>query len=122
MSLHNARFFRRLPALVSAAVLVHAGSAIAADSAGDIQQQVKDVLTGTSTTYSPRAEVSYHEAVRPTADVQDFAKRLLLGTTTSPAATAEQNHSVSAQADTHSDIQANVRVFLRGESRVGAGS
>ena len=49
MSLHIAKLFSRPLALAAVALVIHVGTATAADSTGDTQQQMKELLTGTTT-------------------------------------------------------------------------
>ena len=51
MSLHIAKRFIRPLVLASAAIFFHISVASAADSAGDVQQQMRELLTGTTTAH-----------------------------------------------------------------------
>jgi hypothetical protein len=80
MSLHIVKAFNRPLVLISAALLVHIGGAFAADSAGGAQQQMRELLGGRTATGA--AQLSQQRdagTVRPTADVQELARRLLSG-------------------------------------------
>ena len=80
MSLNIPRSLRRSLAIASAVLLVHGGSAAAANPQGDIQQQVRDFLTGNVAMHSiARPERPAGEALRSNPDAQEFARRLLLG-------------------------------------------
>jgi len=48
MSLHIVKFFSRPLSIISAALLIHVGGAVAADSAGDAQQQARNCWLGES--------------------------------------------------------------------------
>jgi len=90
MSLHIAKLFSRPLALASAALVIHIGAATAADSTGDIQQQMKELLAGTSAAHSaPQSGPRDGEVTTPTADAQELVKQLLLGPTASPLGGAE---------------------------------
>src|ERR1700704_2499884 len=79
MPLHIAKFLSPPLALISAALLIHVGGAVAADSAGDAQQQARELLAGRIATQSAPSERRAEGAVRPTGDAQERARRLLLG-------------------------------------------
>jgi hypothetical protein len=86
MSLHIAKCFNRPLALISAALLVHIGGAFAADSAGGTQQQVSDLLAGRAATGATQlSEKRDVGTLRPSADVQEPARRLLSGVADSRA-------------------------------------
>jgi len=126
MSLHIAKLFKSPLALASAALVIHISAATAADSTGDIQQQVRDFLTGTTTAHSaPQPGPREGNSPSPTADSQEFVKRLLLGTTASRVRGYEAiKHTEVAgtlgetnpkqRPVPHSDIQAAVRQVLLG--------
>ena len=54
MSLHIAKLFKSPLALAGAALVIHIGAATAADSTGDTQQQMRELLTGTTPLTPPR--------------------------------------------------------------------
>jgi len=84
MSLHLVKSFSRPLSLISAALLLHIGGAVAADAAGDVQQHMREVLAGGAVIRSaPSSERRDDTAGRPTPDAQELAKRLLLGITDS---------------------------------------
>jgi hypothetical protein len=127
MSLHIAKLFKSPLALASAALVIHISAATAADSTGDIQQQVRDLLTGTTTAHSAQQSGPREgNSTSPTADSQEFVKRLLLGTTTGSRVGGYEAIKHSEVAGTsgetnpkqrpvpHSDIQAAVRQVLLG--------
>jgi len=90
MSLHTAKLFNNPLSLAAAAFVIHIGAATAADSTGDMQQQMKALLAGTNTAHSsPQSASRDGKVTSPTADAQDFVKQLLLGTTGSRARGAE---------------------------------
>jgi hypothetical protein len=81
MSRHIAKLFTRPLALAATALVLHVGVATAADSKGNIQQQVREMLTGTSTTHFVTQSGPHDAKVTPPAvDSQQFVKQLLLGT------------------------------------------
>ncbi|MDB6106447.1 MAG: hypothetical protein JWO52_6446 [Gammaproteobacteria bacterium] len=127
MSLHIAKLFKSPLALASAALVIHISAATAADSTGDIQQQMKELLTGTTTAHSaPQSGPREGNSTSPTVDAQEFVKQLLLGTTGSRLRSAETiKHSEAAVPSdktdpkqrpvAYSDIQAAVRQDLLGQ-------
>ena len=46
MSLHIVKSFSRSSSLIAVALLIRIGGAVAADSAGDVQQQMRELLAG----------------------------------------------------------------------------
>lgn len=86
MSTHILGFFSRPLALTAALLLVHAGTAVAADPAGDVQQQMREMLAGAIPAHSaPPAARGDDSARRPRSDdVEQQLRRLLLGVTGSP--------------------------------------
>jgi hypothetical protein len=124
MSLHIVRSFSRPLTLISAVLLIHIGGAVAADSAGDVQQQMRELLAGRIATQSaPPSERRDDRTVRPTADVQELARRLVLGVTeprvqdtqamTRPES-AEGVSTLQKRLLAHDDAQAMARRLLLG--------
>ena len=134
MSLHIVKSFSRPWPLISAALLIHIGGAAAADSAGDVQKQMSELLAGRITTQStPSSERHDERAVQPTGDVQELARRLLQGTTSSHVQGTQamtRSGNAAAPAATlperllvHEDVQAMARRLLTGQrSAAAAGS
>jgi len=127
MSLHIAKFFSRPLSVISAALLIHVGGAVAADSAGDAQQQARELLAGRITTQSaPPSEQRADRAVRPTGDAQEQARRLLLGMTdsgvqstkpiTRPDNAAAPVEFTQKGVLVHGDAQAMARRILLGRA------
>ena len=80
MPLHILKSFNHPLTLISAALLVHIGGAVAADSAGGIQQQMRGLLAGGNATQATQlSEQRDDGTARPIADVQELARRLLSG-------------------------------------------
>jgi hypothetical protein len=133
MSLHIVKFLSRPLSVISAAVLIHVGSAVATDSAGDVHQQARELLAGRITTQSaPPSERRAERAVRPTADAQELARRVLLGvgdsgvrgskpTTRPDNAAAPVEFTVRKSVLDHGDAQAMARGLLQGRGNA-AGS
>lgn len=127
MSLHIAKLFSRPLALALAALVIHVGAATAADSTGDIQQQIKEWLTGATTAHSaPQSGLRDGQVMSPTADAQERAKQLLLGTTGSRVGGAEtirRSEVAGASGETepqqrplaYGDAQAAARQLLLGQ-------
>jgi hypothetical protein len=84
MSIHIPKSFTRSSSLMAAALLIRVGGAMAADSAGDVQQQMRDVLAGRSAARSALT-TEWHDAETPgpSADAHELARRLVLGVTDS---------------------------------------
>jgi hypothetical protein len=132
MSLHIVKFLSRPLALISAALLIHVGGAVAADSAGDAQQQARELLAGRIATQSAPSERRAEGAARSTADAQELARRLLLGVTDSGVqaakpmtrpdnAAAPVELTVQKSVPAHGDAQAMARRLLLGQANA-AGS
>ncbi len=131
MSLHIVKFLSR--SFIAAALLVHVGGAVAADSAGDVQQQIRELLAGKIATRSqPPAERRADRAVRPTGDAQELARRILLGVTESGVqgtksttrpdnAAAPVEFTEQKSVLLHGDAQAMARRLLLGQANA-AGS
>jgi hypothetical protein len=127
MSLHTANLFKNPLALAGAALVIHIGAAMAADSSGDAQQQARELLTGTTTAHSAAQPPSRDDKVtRPTADAQELARQLLLGRTGSRVGGADaikQSEIAGASRETarharpaaHGDAQAAARQLLLGQ-------
>lgn len=86
MSHHNAKHFSPSLILASAALLIHIGVATAADSKGDIPQQAKESLAGTTKTHYA---LQAGKELSPTPDAQELARQLLLGSHPSHGASTE---------------------------------
>jgi len=127
MSLHIAKLFKSPLALASAALVIHISAAAAADSTGDIQQQMKELLAGTITAHSaPQSAPREGKVTGPTADAQELARQVLLGTAGSRVGRHEATkHSEVAGASreigqkqrpvAYSDITAAMRQLLLGQ-------
>ena len=128
MSLHIVKFLSRSLSLIAAALLVHVGVVVAADSAGDVQQQMRELLAGKIAPRSqPPSERRADRAVRPTGDAQELARRVLLGVTESgvqgtKSITRPDNAAAPVEFTDqksvlfHGDAQAMARRILLGQS------
>ena len=123
MSLHTAKLFKNPLALAGAALVIHIGAA----TAGDVQQQARELLTGTIATHSaPQSPPREGKVSRQTADAQESARALLLGTTSrvggaetikqSEVAGASGESARKARPEGHGDAQAAARQLLLGQS------
>jgi hypothetical protein len=131
MSLRIVKSFNRSLALVSAALLIPIGSAVAAEAAGGVQEQMRELLAGRIATQATQASEP-HATLRPTGDVQELARRLLSGVTDArgPGTQAMTPPESAAGALTlqkglraHVDAQAMAQQLLLGQrSAVAAGS
>jgi hypothetical protein len=127
MSRHIAKLFKAPLVLASAALVIHISAATAADSKGDIQQQMRELLTGTPTThFVPQSEPRDGKVTTGAVDSQEFVKQLLLGTAAYRVGGAESNkHSEVSGASGKTepqkrpvasvDMQAAVRQLLLGQ-------
>ena len=134
MSLHIAKLFKNPLTLASAALVLHIGTATAADSTGDIQQQLRELLAGTPTAHSAsQPRPLERNATSPTVDSQEFLRQLLGAATPSHVGDAETiKHSEIAGASgetagkarpgAQADVQAAMRQFLLGRPVTGNAS
>jgi hypothetical protein len=134
MSRHIAKLFTRPLVLTATALVLHVGAATAADSQGDIQQQVREMLTGTATThFVPQSGPHDGKVTSPAVDSQEFARRLLLGAAAYRVGGPEtsKHAEVSAASDTTNaqkrpvasiDMQAAVQKMLLGQSHASDAS
>jgi hypothetical protein len=127
MPLHTIKLFSLPLALAAAALVIQVGTA-AADSTGDTQQQMKELLTGTPTPAhsTPQSGPRDGKVTIPTAEAQESVKQLLLGTSGSDRRGAETiKHSEVARASNatnpqqrkvaYSDTHAAVQQVLLGQ-------
>jgi hypothetical protein len=133
MSLHIVKSFSRPLSLTAVALLIHIGGAVAADAAGDVQQQMRELLAGKIATHSAQpSEGREDKTLRPTADAQELARRLLLGVSDSrvqgtqgmtPPESAEGVSTLQEGSLAHNDAQAMARRLLLGQrNAVAAGT
>ena len=130
MSPRIAKLIRPL-ALAAAAVFFHVSVASAGDSTGDVQQQMKELLTGTATAHfaSQSAPRDGDTLSTRTVDSPEFVKQLLLGRS-SGAASSKRSEVAGDSAKTQAregpvayrDSQAAVRHVLLGQSRASDAS
>ena len=133
MSPRFTRFFTHPLALLPAAFLVHIGAAVAGDSAGDVQQQVRDLLSGRSQAqFGAPAEQSADRTAKSPGDAHDSARRLLLGLTESTGpgsramarpenAAAQVSSAVQRNTHGYHDAQATARSLILGRSNAATG-
>ena len=126
MSRHIAKLFKAPLVIASAALVMHIGAATA-DSKGDIQQQMRELLSGTTPThFVPQSESRDGKVTTRTVDSQEFVQQLLLGTAAFRVGGAETiKHPEVAQASGKTeplkraaasvDMQAQVRQLLLGQ-------
>lgn len=132
MSLRIVKTFDHSLALVSAAVLVHIGGAVAADSAGGVQQQMRELLGERIAIHATLSEQRDDATVAPAADVQRLARRLLSGVTEShvadtqaitPPESADAALTLQKGLRAQNDAQAMAQRLLLGQRyAVAAGS
>jgi hypothetical protein len=123
MSLPIGKFFCP-SALIATALLIHTGTALAADAAGDLQQQMRELLAGRITAQSAQPSQRRDDrTVSRTADVLELERRLLLGATDSRAQGAEAMTRPDSAAGmstvkkdllAHEDAQSSARHLLLG--------
>lgn len=124
MSIRITQSLSRALPIAAAALIMHIGSAAAASPQGDIQQQMRDVLTGSTATHAiAHSESDPATAVRSNVDAQAFARQLLLGwsvsqveraNATKQKLQAEASES-SQQSQSDDDFQSTVRQSILGE-------
>ena len=130
MSPRIAKLIRPL-ALAAAAVFFHISVASAGDSTGDVQQQMKELLTGTATAHfdsqsAPRDSDTVSTRI---VDSQEFVKQLLLGRS-SGAESGKRSEVAGDSAKTQArerpvayrDSQVAVRHVLLGQSHASDAS
>lgn len=117
--------------LAAAALFLHIGSAAAANPQGDIQQQMREVLSGSIATRAiPHSESRPATAARSNVDTQTFVRQLLLGWSISQAGSAKatkQRLWAEASQSSHrqlavEDFQSTIRQLLLGESASSRGA
>jgi hypothetical protein len=122
MSLQTAKLFKNPLALAGAALVIHIGAA----TAGDVQQQARDLLTGTIAAHSaPQSPPHEGKVRRQTADAQQSARALLLGPSShvGGAERIKQAEVAGASAESdrkahpvgHGDAQVAARQLLLGQ-------
>jgi len=131
MSPHIAKLIRPL-VLAAAAVFFHVSVASAADSTGDIQQQMQELLAGSTAAHvASQSGLRDHDTVSDrTVDPQEFVKQLLLGRAPSGAETSKRSGVAGDSAKTqpaersvaYRDSQAAVRQVLLGQSHASDAS
>ncbi len=131
MSIHITRRFSAALPIAAAALFIQIGSAAAASSQVDFQQQVRDVLTGSNAAHAiAHSGADPANAVRSTADAQQFTQQLLLGWSvshlghaqvTKPTLQAKASDS-SQKPQAEEDFQSTVRQSLLGESASSRGA
>ena len=127
MSLHIAKLFTRPRALASAALIIHMGAAVAADSTGDIQRQLKEMLAGNPTAHSvPRSAPTAAMTASPGADAHESARQFqfLLGTAIKHAEVIGSSRKTKSQERkvAYGDAQAAAREVLVGPSHASNAS
>ena len=131
MSPHIAKLIRPL-VLAGAAVFLDISVASAADSAGDIQQQMQELLAG-STAAHVASQSGLHDpdtVSDRSVDSQEFVKQVLLGRTASGAQTSKRSGVAGDSAKTqpakrpvaYRDSQTAVRHVLLGQSHASDAS
>jgi hypothetical protein len=133
MSLRIVKSFYRPLALVSAALLVPIGGAVAADYAGGgVQQQMRQVLAGRIATPATLTQQRARAAEAGAADAQELARRLLSGVTNSqvpgtpaitPPESADAALTLQKGLRAQNDAQSMAQRLLMGQRyAVAAGS
>ena len=131
MSIHITRRLSAALPIAAAAVFIQIGSAAAANPQVDFQQQVRDVLSGSTAAHAiQHSDGDPANAVRATPDAQQFAQQLLLGWSVSHLGRAQATKpNLQAKASGSSqktpadeDFQSTVRQSLLGESAASRGA
>jgi hypothetical protein len=124
MSLHIAKFIRPL-VLAGTVLVVHIGTASAGDPAGDIPQQMRELLAGSTTSHSsPQSAARDSKVETPTADIQELTRQYLSGLGASvrgvagkPSEVAGASTKTEPQKRTvaSGDVQPDMRQVLLGQ-------
>lgn len=125
MSIHIGRHLSHVLSVAAAALFIHIGSVAAAIRQGDIQQQMREVLTGSIATHAiSHSESDTANEAHSSVDTQALVRRLLLGwnafhvgrakVTTQEWQAQSADPSQKSQAD--EDFQWKVQRVLLGES------
>lgn len=131
MSIRITRRLNRSLPLVAAALFVQIGSAVAASPQGGIQDQMREVLSGSIATRAiPYSEADPASAVRSNSDAQQFARQLLLGWSVSSLGRAHATkQKLQAEASESNrqpradeDFQSTVRQSIVGERASSRGA
>ena len=131
MSNHITRRLGRALPLAAAALFVHIGGAAAASPQGAIQDQMREVLSGSIATHAiPHSEAEPASTVRSNVDAQTSVRQFLLGWSVSHAGRTEamkqkqqaevSESSQEPQAD--EDFQSAVQRSLLGERASSRGA
>jgi hypothetical protein len=131
MSTHITRRLSTALPVAAAALFIQIGSAAAANPRVDFQQQVRNVISGSTAAHAiPKPDADPANAVRSHSDAQHFAQQLLLGWSAShlghvramrPKLQAKAYDS-SQKPRADEDFQAKVRESLLGESASSRGA
>ncbi|HEX3844861.1 MAG TPA: hypothetical protein VHV80_10895 [Steroidobacteraceae bacterium] len=90
MTIRTTQSLSRALPIAAAALFVQIGSAVAASPQGDIQEQIRKVLSGSIATHTIRpSESRSTNVVASDPDAQEFARQLLLGWSVSHAGHAK---------------------------------
>jgi len=131
MFVHITRRLSRALPLTAAALFLHFGSAAAANPPDDIQQQMREVLTGSIATHAiPHSASDPANAAHSNVDTQAFVRQLLLGWSVSRAPDARATKQKlqadvsqsSQQPRADGDFQSTVRQSLLGERASSRGA
>lgn len=128
MSMRITQSLNRVLPIAAAALFIQIGSAVAATPQGDIQQQMREVLSGSAATHAiARSQSDPTDDVVSNLDAQRFARQLLLGWSIShlgrtkttkqlQASTSESSQKPQADEDFQSTVQ-QVLLGARASSR-----
>jgi hypothetical protein len=130
MSMHITQSLSRGLPIAAAALFIQIGSAAAASPQVDLQQQVRNVLTGSIATHAiPRSDADAANAARSNPDTQAFARQLLLGWSVSHVGARATKQKVQALASestqrpqSDEDFQSTVQEVLLGEHASSRGA
>lgn len=132
MSMHITQSLSRALPIAAAALFIQIASAAAASPQLDFQQQVRDVLTGSTATHAnAHSDADPANAARSSPDAQEFARQLLLGWSASHVgaqATKQKAQALASESEStqvpqsDEDFQSNVRGVLLGERAASRGA
>jgi len=116
MSPRITKHFSRPLVLASAVFLIHVGAATAADSTGNLQEQMYELLAGTAPAHSvPQYGPHDGTAPTPTANAQEAVRQVLLGSAHAETARASGETKSREHLVAYGDRQAAVRQVLLGQ-------
>ena len=130
MSMRITQSLNRVLPIAAVALVMQIGGAVAVTPQGDIQQQMREVLSGSIATRAiPRSQSDLTDDVVSNLDPEEFARQLLLGWSVSHVGRAKTTKQPQAAASESSqkpvadeDFQSTVQQVLLGERASSRGA